>query len=61
VNQEILKSMGYSSEVKLAFYWQMMLHAQSQLSQVEIPRMRDPIEGLVVGENEQTDKKMFKI
>lgn len=32
VNHTILKIQGYSAEVKLAFYWQMLIYAQKEAS-----------------------------
>ncbi|CDW78082.1 glucose-induced degradation protein 8 homolog [Stylonychia lemnae] len=47
VNQEILKAMGYSAELKLGFYWQMLQYSQNQLSTgenaIEFPKLKDPM------------------
>ena len=56
VNQAILKAQGHSSELKLAFYWQLLQYSQNQLSQsgLEFPKLTDPLE-LIDGKERKQD------
>ena len=55
VNQAILKAQGYSAELKLGFYWQLLQYSQGLLAtehNLEFPILKDPL-----GELEMVDEK----
>ena len=57
VNQAILKAQGYSSELKLAFYWQLLQYSQNQLSNIDFPKITDPMELIGIDKKEEEGSK----